>query len=322
MTFFNKIFPLLIFSLVSCGGGGGGPSDSSALTPNPPTSSEIIESCVQYEANTKKCSFTHKALERYYIIYVPESGVSEASMPVLFALHGYGSTAETHKNYTNYQPLAETSKFIVIYPQGSYFQSTFTSGNHWNVGSWTAGSTADDVDFINEVIDLVSKKESINQNRIYSSGMSNGGFMSYHLACNLSSRIAAIASVTGSMSKETLENCSPSHPTPILQIHGAFDVTVPFDGDSTLNMESIDNVLNYWSTYNSCDPTPTLAVMDYPNFSIDYKKYNNCLNNVNVELYKISNMGHTWPDKNNYGISATEEVWSFVSQFDIYGKID
>ena len=321
MLFTKTIPSLLIFFLVSCGGGGGS-SDISTSNPTPPPSTEITESCVQYGSNTKKCTLTHKALERYYIIYVPESGVSEASMPVLFALHGYGSTAEIHKNYTNYQPLAETSKFIVIYPQGSYFQGTFTSGNHWNVGSWTAGSTADDVDFINEVIDLVSKKESINQNRIYSSGMSNGGFMSYHLACNLSSRIAAIASVTGSMSKETLENCSPSHPTPILQIHGALDVTVPFNGDSTINMESIDNVFNYWTTYNSCDPIPSLIVTDYVDFSVDYQKYNNCLNNVKVELYKISSMGHTWPGKNNYGISATEEVWNFVSQFDIYGKLD
>ena len=321
MLFTKTIPSLLIFFLVSCGGGGGS-SDISTSNPTPPPSTEITESCVQYGSNTKKCTLTHKALERYYIIYVPESGVSEASMPVLFALHGYGSTAEIHKNYTNYQPLAETSKFIVIYPQGSYFQGTFTSGNHWNVGSWTAGSTADDVDFINEVIDLVSKKESINQNRIYSSGMSNGGFMSYHLACNLSSRIAAIASVTGSMSKETLENCSPSHPTPILQIHGALDVTVPFNGDSTINMESIDNVFNYWTTYNSCDPIPSLIVTDYVDFSVDYQKYNNCLNNVKVELYKISSMGHTWPGKNNFGISATEEVWNFVSQFDIYGKLD
>ena len=321
MLFTKTIPSLLIFFLVSCGGGGGS-SDTSTSNPTPPPSTVITESCVQYGSNTKKCTLTHKALERYYIIYVPESGVSEASMPVLFALHGYGSTAEIHKNYTNYQPLAETSKFIVIYPQGSYFQGTFTSGNHWNVGSWTAGSTADDVDFINEVIDLVSKKESINQNRIYSSGMSNGGFMSYHLACNLSSRIAAIASVTGSMSKETLENCSPSHPTPILQIHGALDVTVPFNGDSTINMESIDKVFNYWTTYNSCDPIPSIIVTDYVDFSVDYQKYNNCLNNVKVELYKISSMGHTWPGKNNYGISATEEVWNFVSQFDIYGKID
>ena len=321
MLFTKTIPSLLIFFLVSCGGGGGS-SDTSTSNPTPPPSTVITESCVQYGSNTKKCTLTHKALERYYIIYVPESGVSEASMPVLFALHGYGSTAEIHKNYTNYQPLAETSKFIVIYPQGSYFQGTFTSGNHWNVGSWTAGSTADDVDFINEVIDLVSKKESINQNRIYSSGMSNGGFMSYHLACNLSSRIAAIASVTGSMSKETLENCSPSHPTPILQIHGALDVTVPFNGDSTINMESIDNVFNYWTTYNSCDPIPSLIVTDYVNFSVDYQKYNNCLNSVKVELYKISSMGHTWPGKNNFGISATEEVWNFVSQFDIYGKLD
>ena len=105
---FTKTIPLLlIFSLVSCGGGGGS-SDISTSTPTPPPSTEITESCVQYGNNTKKCTLTHKALERYYIIYVPESGASEASMPILFALHGYGSTAETHKNYTNYQPLSET----------------------------------------------------------------------------------------------------------------------------------------------------------------------------------------------------------------------
>ena len=64
--------------------------------------------------------------------------------------------------------------------------------------------------------------------------MSNGGFMSYHLACNLSSKIAAIASVTGSMSKQTYESCSPEHPTPVLQIHGTLDGTVPFDGNSAI----------------------------------------------------------------------------------------
>ena len=62
--------------------------------------------------------------------------------------------------------------------------------------------------------------------------MSNGGFMSYHLACNLSSKIAAIASVTGSMSKETYEDCNPTHPTSIMQFHGTDDFTVPFDGNS------------------------------------------------------------------------------------------
>ena len=64
--------------------------------------------------------------------------------------------------------------------------------------------------------------------------MSNGGFMSYHLACNLSSKIAAVASVTGSMSRETFNSCDPSHPTPVLQIHGTIDGTVPFDGNSAL----------------------------------------------------------------------------------------
>ena len=107
------------------------------------------------------------------------------------------------------------------------------------------GSDVDDVDFINTIIDWVSGEYNIDQERIYSTGMSNGGFMSYHLACNLSSRIAAIASVTGSMTKQTLEDCDPSHPTPVLQIHGVADRTVPYIGNSALGMESIPDSLNY-----------------------------------------------------------------------------
>ena len=87
-----------------------------------------------------------------------------------------------------------------------------SSSSHWNSGGWTVGSTVDDVDFIDTIIELVSQKYNLNQNRIYSTGMSNGGFMSYHLACNLSSKIAAVASVTGSMSFETYESCNPVIP--------------------------------------------------------------------------------------------------------------
>ena len=187
-------------------------------------SNSFNETCISYGQNTQKCNFIHDGLDRYYLIYTPAS-IENDNVPLLFALHGYGSSAAFHKSYTQYEQIADENNFIVIYPQGYKFESLLAnSSSHWNVGAWTIESDIDDVDFIDTVIDFVSSKEQINQNRIYSSGMSNGGFMSYHLACNLSSRIAAIASVTGSMSRETLANCSPNHPTSILQIHGLEDL--------------------------------------------------------------------------------------------------
>jgi polyhydroxybutyrate depolymerase len=154
--------------------------------------------------------------------------------------------------------------------------------------------------------------------------MSNGGFMSYHLACNLSSKIAAIASVTGSMSIQTYESCNPSHPTSILQVHGTIDSTVPFRGNSDLGMKSINDVMDYWKSYNACDTDPTSIVTDYFDIeiSIQHDTYLNCLNDIQVELYKIEGMGHRWPNKQRYGIGATEKIWEFINLYDINGKIN
>ena len=85
----------------------------------------------------------------------------------------------------------------------------------------------DDLGFTAALIDSLSAEYSINQDRIYSTGMSNGGFMSYHLACELSERIAAIASVTGTMNVNQPATCSPGHPMPVMEIHGTADATVP-----------------------------------------------------------------------------------------------
>ena len=145
---------------------------------------------------------------RYYFIYRPANLNTDISVPVLFALHGYGSSALSHLTYTNYFSLADANNFIVIYPQGT---TTDTLSSHWNVGGWTSKSTRKDIEFIDTVIDLIKDKIQIDQTRIYSSGMSNGGYMSYSLACNLNNKIAAIASVTGSMTPDNFDNCTPSN---------------------------------------------------------------------------------------------------------------
>ena len=112
MRLTNKFFFIFTFFIVSCGGGGGSPDVTDTSSPDP-ISTEITESCIDYGTNAKKCTLTHKTLERYYIIYVPESAASEENLPLLFALHGYGSTAENHKNYTNYEPIAEANNCLL-----------------------------------------------------------------------------------------------------------------------------------------------------------------------------------------------------------------
>jgi polyhydroxybutyrate depolymerase len=320
-----RLLFLLIFLITSCGGGSSSSSgEENAVIPN--NQNNDPETCTEYQQRILKCELTHKGLDRYYYIQLahPEA---EGLSSVLFNLHGYGSDAIEQMNYTNFNNLANTKEnnFILIHPQGAPLNTALTSSSsHWNSGGWTIGSTVDDVDFIDTIIALVSQKYDLNQNRIYSTGMSNGGFMSYHLACNLSSKIAAVASVTGSMSSETYESCNPDHPTSILQVHGSIDVTVPFQGNSALGMRSVNDVMDYWKLYNACDVDPTSIIIDYFDIEIavQHDTYSNCLNDVHVELYKIEGMGHTWPYKGRYGISATEIIWEFINTHDINGRMD
>ena len=100
-------------------------------------------------------------------------------------------------------------------------------------------------EFIDNLINLLMDKYSVNAERIYSTGMSNGGFFSFHLACNLNASFAAIASVTGSMSYETFENCNARKPTPVLQIHGSIDTVVPYNGIESI-MKPVSEVIEYW----------------------------------------------------------------------------
>jgi len=263
-------------------------------------------------------SIMHNNLQRDYILYVPAIYNSNHSTPLVFNFHGYTSNANDQMWYGDFRSLADTANFIIVHPMGTLDN---TGATHWNVG-WGA-STVDDVGFTAALIDSLSVNYNIDDNRIYSTGMSNGGFMSYHLACNLSDRIAAIASVTGSMSSFTYSTCNPSHPTPIIEIHGTADLVVDYS--------SIPNVLDYWTDYNDCNiqgswmTMPDINIMD--GSTAEHWVWDMGLNGVTVEHYKIINGAHTWPGTifasagTNYDIDASTEIWKFFSRYDINGLI-
>jgi polyhydroxybutyrate depolymerase len=270
-------------------------------------------------------SIQHNGLTRTFILYVPANYTGLTNVPLLFNFHGYGSNASQQMSYGNFRPIADTAGFIIVHPQGTLDNSNTT---HFNVG-W-GGSGTNDVDFTSALIDSLSVDYAIDQSRVYSTGMSNGGFMSFHLACNLSNRIAAIGSVTGSMVPFTMANCNATHPTPVLQIHGTADATVPYNGASGWTA-SIPSVMTHWANYNNCTSSPTTTAV--PNTSttdgstvekIVYTNGDNCTEAVH---FKITGGGHTWAGSafpssgTNYDINASKEVWNFVSKYNINGLI-
>ena len=266
-------------------------------------------------------SITHGGLQRDYTIHIPSSYNVNTPIPLVFCFHGYGSNASTIMSYTNFNYISDTAGFIVVYPQGTLLQGT----THWNVGGWTTASTTDDVGFTASLLDSISNSYNIDDTRVYSTGMSNGGYMSFLLACQLSNRITAIASVTGSMTPQTYNACNPQHPTPILQIHGTSDQTVPYVGDPTWT-KSIDDVLQYWVAYNNCNTSSIITAIADIN-QLDGSTAEHIVNDggdnsVTTEHFKIYDGDHDWPGVwGNMDIHASAEVWKFFSRYDINGLI-
>ena len=278
---------------------------------------------ISYSQQTINGSITHGGLTRTYILYVPASYSASTPAPLVFNFHGYTSNASQQMMYGDFRPIADTAGFLLVHPMGTLDGS---GQPYWNSG-W--GGTVDDIGFTSALIDSLSLNYTINQDRIFSTGMSNGGFMSYTLACELSDRIAAIASVTGAMNLNQSSTCNASHQMPVMEIHGTSDGTVAYNGASWI--EATSNTLNYWATFNNCaipaimTPVPNINLTD--GCTAEHYVYQNGINGVEVEHYKIIAGGHTWPGApftvgvTNRDLDASIKIWEFFMQYDINGKI-
>lgn len=257
---------------------------------------------------------------RNYRLYVPAIYTGATARPLIINMHGYTSNANAQQLYSNFMPIADTANFLMVYPNG-----TLLSGQpFWNAG--ISGALVNDIAFLSALIDSLDLTYNINLNRVYSTGMSNGGYMSHTLACELSNRITAIASVTGSIfTTQYGTNCHPTRPVPVMQIHGTSDPTVPYAGNS--GSMHIDTVVKYWVKKNNCNPVATFS--NVPNTSTtdgctaEHYKYLNGTSGSSVEFYKIIGGLHTWPgfpfggSGTNMDINASKEIWRFFSQYNL-----
>ncbi len=177
---------------------------------------------------------THDGRERTYALYTPPQ--PSASMPLLIALHGGGGRGSgmIHITYGGFNRLAERETFVVVYPDGV--------DKRWNDGrgltEWRAHrERVDDVGFIAALIDQISAEQPIDRRRVYVTGISNGGMMSYRLACELGDRIAAIAPVVAALPAH-LSGCVPPHAMPIILMNGTDDPLIPYQGGPTTPLPS------------------------------------------------------------------------------------
>ncbi len=285
-------------------------------------------------------SLTVDGIQRTYYLYVPEKYTGRKSVPLLIVLHGgggRGKRTEEKTTLSGFDRLADKEGFLVVYPDAVE--------NHWNDGrnnpySYAARQNLNDVKFISALIDHLGSKYNLDPKRVYATGVSNGGMMSFRLACELSDRIAAIAAVAASMPETLYDHCTPQHPVSVLIIHGTDDPLVPWNGGDVVafgqhrgTVVPVPQSVEFWVKHNHCtlqkgktwlpdkDPLDGTRVWK--------EMYINRDDKVRIVFYGIEGGGHTWPDgfsslprvtgKITHDINACRVIWDFFREV---GKIN
>ncbi len=268
---------------------------------------------------------------RTYIVHLPPKLTPDHPVPLLIALHGAGGQGRSMAGLTGFNAIADREGFIVAYPDGL--------NRGWNDGRPARlmdknPENIDDVGFISALIDKLSGSLPVDTRRVYVTGMSNGGFMSNRLGCELAGKITAIAPVASEYARTMASGCSPARPLPVLLINGDADPLVPYQGGtfSGVVYTPVSELVKMWTNLDGCSLTPaTTRLPDVnPNDGTRVRQdtYGNCRNQVEVSLYTVEGGGHTWPGgiqylpeatigKTNRDINASEIIWTFFSRYSL-----
>ena len=277
----------------------------------------------------------HEGIEREYIIHIPKNLTEDS--PLVFIIHGFTGSAEGISAYSDMNSIAERESFIAVYPQGT---KDINGNTFFNVGyEFHDDSTINDVSFIRELVSSLSQEFNLSRKKAFATGMSNGGDMSYLLACTSSDLFKAVAPVAGALMKGLKDSCELNSPVPVFEIHGTADKISLFEGD--LNNEE------GWGAYYDLPST-----IDF--FAKRYQLTNKSVNQIiskksgadydifferhwsddleeEVWMYRIEDGRHVWPGikfnwwdnplawfyfgSGNEDINASEEVWAFFKKY-------
>jgi polyhydroxybutyrate depolymerase len=271
-------------------------------------------------------------IQRTYTVHIGSPYDRSVPTPLLIVLHGGGGTGQGMIKLTGFNHIADIENFIVVYPDG--FE------NHWNDGrgvQWQAQTeNVDDVGFISALIDHLSDELNIDAERIYVTGISNGGMMSHRLGCELSQKIAAIAPVASNIPVNMASVWAPSRPVSVLIINGTDDPLERWDGGeiqlgrNTYGVVlSVADTVKFWVGKDQCSASPTVTQLPDKDPSdgttVRMETYGGCQGNAEVILYAIQGGGHTWPGGLQYArtsvisrtsrdFDASETIWQFFQK--------
>ncbi len=257
--------------------------------------------------------------KRAYLLHVPKRIPSEHPMPLVICLHGFAEWPAHVMRLSHWNQLADEFGFLVVYPRGSGFPF------RWRCSNWFGKQEeqSQDVQFISDLIDQLKKEYKIDESRIYANGLSNGGGMSFLLACRLSEQIAAIGGVAGAYVLPWAEY-KPKRPVPAIIFHGTTDPIVPFHPKPSGRFSMLPDIPQWvqaLAEHNGCQTNP----VPLPGSgSVSGVRYPAATNNAEVIFYAVTGGGHTWPGgkpmpefivgKTTPDIDATRSMLSFFME--------
>jgi polyhydroxybutyrate depolymerase len=266
----------------------------------------------------------HDGAPRTFRVHVPPGYDGSEPRPLVLMFHGGGGSGRQFEQASSrMNPIADREGFIAVYPDGSGALQT------WNGGGccgYAVTNDVDDVGFVSALLDHLEAALCIDTQRVFASGMSNGGIMSHRLACELAGRFAAIAPVAGT---DLTASCMPARPVPVMQIHGTDDGHVPWDGGegcglAGVSFTSVPDTMEGWRSRNGCTE---MTAAYFAEGDGTCRSYVGCAEGADVVLCSIEGGGHNWPGgeppagliecPGNGGqsttFSASEAVWRFFA---------
>lgn len=279
---------------------------------------------------------------RQYLRYVPASYDPSTPAPVLFVLHGLGDEMTGLTN-VGFKEIADQHGWIVIYPQATVATATimvysFSIGTAWNAGitinttvnygdfslpiNLSVNSEVDDAGFLLAILDDLIANYNVDQNNVFMTGFSMGGFMSNRMAIEHGDRIRAIASVSGTIGND-MTSRTPVAPINAMHIHGTADNTVSYDS-AMMTMQGMsanvgigaEQTVEFWRNFNQCGTTP--QVTNYPDshndgLTFEQSLYTNGTNGTKVAFIKVNGGDHTWYYTPQNDIDYATEIYNFFA---------
>lgn len=249
--------------------------------------------------------FVHDGEERTYFLHVPD-GIRPGA-PLVVVLHGLGGRAEKLRYGTEMNALADAHGFAVVYPQGLDYKPT---SSHWNAGF--DFSDVDDLGFLTALVAQLDTRHQLSPAKSFAVGISNGGYMAYHMACHAPEVFAGIAVIAGTMAGGDWGDCDPREPTAVLHIHGTEDPMIRWEGarhwmSGGQSTPPVREIVEFWRTRHGTELRINERRGPY-----ELERYSVAGRDA-VWFVGLKGFGHDLPNKNNAGFSAVALAWEFFA---------